>query len=410
MLILFSLMHVVYALDRAMPSILAEPVKRDFALSDSQLGLFLGLSYGLSFGIASLFAGPIVDRTNRVRMFALLAFVWCLATTLCGLATGFVMLLLLRLVIGAAEAGSSPAAFSIMSDRFPAHQRGMAIGFYKIGSPMGIVAAGLIGTYIAAEYGWRTAFFVAGLPGCLLAVIVWRWVPEPERGRLDPKTTRVAPQSLSSIALHVYRAPGSFLLILGIVLVVFGCSGVSAFAVAYLQRVHHLTLAQASGYFSLATSVGIISPLLLGLMNDRLARLGLHRALNFSAAVALAVTLAGTVMLLSDSPAIAVAGLVVWQAISVGTTAPNYAALLSVTPAAMRGTVSALLLLGVNMIGVGSAPSFVGVLSDWLGGGTAVRYAMLIDLAFCLPAMICFVVAGRQIAAGSRNVDVIKVI
>lgn len=397
MLSVMASVHVFYALDRTIPGIVAEPVKQAFRLDDTQLGLLLGLAYGASFAVTSLFIGPLVDRAPRVRLLAVMLAAWSLATAACGLATGFAMLLAMRVLVGVAEAGGSPAAFSLLSDIFPPERRGMAIGVYKVGAPVGIMLASLVGGAVAQHSGWRTAFLVAGLPGLVLAVVAWRSLEEPVRGGLEPAGAAAAPVSVRDAAAALWRTPGAMALMLGIVTVIFGGAGVSAFAVPFLQRAHGMPLAEAGASFAFASSLGALTPLVLGLLSDRLVRGGLHRSLWFSAVTALLVLGAGALMLLAPTRTFCLAGLIAWQMLVVGITAPNYAALLSITPPAIRGTVTALLMLGTNLIGLGGAPTFVGALSDWFGEGDGLRRAMLADLAFTLPAAMAFAYAGRQL-------------
>ena len=172
----------------------------------------------------------------------------------------------------------------------------------------------------------------------------------------------------------------------------------SAFAVPFLQRTHGMSVAEAGASFALASSLGAVTPLALGMLADRMARGGLHRSLWFSGATALLVLGAGAVMLLAPTRSAGVAGMVAWQMLVVGITAPNYAALLSITPPPVRGTVTAILMLGTNLIGLGGAPTLVGTLSDAFGGADGLRRAMLVDLAFSLPAALLFAHAGWQVS------------
>lgn len=397
MLALLTLVHVFYALDRTIPSIVAEPVKQAFLLSDTQLGLLLGLAYGASFAVASLFIGPVIDRSNRIRLVALMLLVWSAATAVSGLATGFVMLLVMRVLVGIAEAGSSPAAFSLISDVFPAARRGTAIGVYKIGAPVGILLASLIGGFLAQQYGWRAAFLVAGIPGLLLAFVAWRYLSEPPRESSAVGGPAAAPASVREVALALWNLPGAVPLILGIVTIVFSGAGVSAFVVPFLQRVHGMSLAEAGTLFALASSLGTLTPLALGMIADRLAHGGLHRSLWFSAMTAMLALACGLLMLLAPSQFLATSGLILWQMLVLGVTTPNYAALLSIVPSAMRGTVTALLMLGTNLVGLGGAPTVVGMLSDLMGGGLALRQALVIVLCFAVPAALLFARSAIQL-------------
>ena len=177
--------YMVHHLDRMIITLLLEPIGRDFDLSDSQLGLLAGLAYAVPFAIAGLPLGMLVDRVNRVRLLTVLVTVWSGLTTLAAFATGFWTLLLARVGVAAAEAGGTPTNVSIISDQIPAARRSTALGVYYMGAALGtIIGFSLAGT-IAAEYGWRAGFLVAGLPGLLLGLVLSRTV------RIERSTERL---------------------------------------------------------------------------------------------------------------------------------------------------------------------------------------------------------------------------
>src|SRR5271155_3531409 len=153
MLLIFS----CHFLDRAVLSLVAEPVRKEFGLSDSQLGVLNGFAFGLMFAIAGIPIGLLVDRINRSRLLACMVFLWSSATALCGLAQSYAALLTGRMAVGAAEAGGAPTSLSLMSDYFPPRLRSTAVGYYYLGNAVGGLMCYLVGSRGAAHYGWRGA-------------------------------------------------------------------------------------------------------------------------------------------------------------------------------------------------------------------------------------------------------------
>lgn len=398
-LALTLLMNIFYTLDRTIPTIIAEDIKTEFALSDSELGLYTGLAFGVSFAIAGFLSGPLVDRFNRTRLLAGMLGIWSALTALAGATSSFWQLLTLRFAVGAAEAGGSPAAMSILTDTFRPERRGSAIGVYKVGGPLGYAAASVIGGFVTAHYGWRVAVLVAGIPGILLAVATWRLIPDLPRGRFDdPSLHKAEPAKLGEIVRVMVRSPGIGLITLGLMSYAFANLGLQAFLMPFLLRVHGMSLPEASSWFALAAMMGGVTPLVLGVMNDWLVRKGQQRSAYLAAGATIISSLAALLMLATDSTQIAIVGLIIWQMIALAIASVNYAAVLTLSPPSMRGTIIALLLSGTYLIGMGIAPVFVGVLSDLLGGGKAIRGAGMIILSVNLVAILMYTLAGLQIA------------
>src|SRR6185295_5093964 len=111
--------------------------------------------------------------------------IWSIFTALCGTAQNFTQILLFRMGVGFGEAGGSPPSYSLISDYFPAHQRGTGLAIYSLGVPLGSMIGAFAGGKIAVAYGWRTAFYVVGAPGIILAILMLVLVREPKRGGLD---------------------------------------------------------------------------------------------------------------------------------------------------------------------------------------------------------------------------------
>ena len=159
-------------LDRQVISIVAEPIKRDLGLSDTQLGLMTGLSFAVFYTTLAIPLAALADRWNRSRIIGIAIAIWSLMTVLCGLAGNFVQLFLARVGVGIGEAGSAPASHSLIADLFPPERRAGALGIMGAAVPVGAFIAYAGGGYITEMFSWRAAFLLAGLPGILVALML----------------------------------------------------------------------------------------------------------------------------------------------------------------------------------------------------------------------------------------------
>src|SRR5262245_8853593 len=169
---LLMLVYTVNYLDRNILVILAEPIKRELALRDWQIGFLTGTSFAIFYAVLGLPIARLADRSHRVNICAVALVVWGGMTALCGVVSSYLQLVLARIGVGVGEAGGSPPAVSIISDYFAAERRATALGIYNLGVPVGMLLGFVMGGLINDLYGWRTAFVVAGIPGVLLAVLL----------------------------------------------------------------------------------------------------------------------------------------------------------------------------------------------------------------------------------------------
>jgi MFS family permease len=171
--------YLLNSFDRSILGILLEPIKLEFGVSDTALGLLGGIAFAAFY---STFGIPIAlwaDRSNRRNILALSIFVWSAMTAMCGLSATFVMLLLARVGTAIGEAGGSPPSHALISDYFSVQRRGTALAIYALGAPAGAMLGGLLGGISNELFGWRLTFILAGLPGLLLAPLVLFTITEP---------------------------------------------------------------------------------------------------------------------------------------------------------------------------------------------------------------------------------------
>src|SRR6478736_4414686 len=161
-LIILLMIYVFNFLDRQVVNILAESIKRDLSLSDTELGMITGLSFAIFYSLLGLPIARYAEHADRPKILAASVALWSVFTAVCGFATNFVQMFLARLGVGIGEAGGVPPAHSLIVEFTPREERASALAFYSMGMPLGTLSGLALGGIIAAMFGWRTAFFVAG--------------------------------------------------------------------------------------------------------------------------------------------------------------------------------------------------------------------------------------------------------
>jgi MFS family permease len=187
-LFILMLTYSCNVMDRNILTMVLEPIRHEFALSDTQLGLLSGLSFAIFYAVAGLPLGLAADRLNRRNLIFVCLTLWSGMTALCGMAGSFVQLLVARIGVGVGEAGGGPPAMAMISDLFSAKRRATAISAFYLASPLGSLVSFAGGGWLAQHYGWRTAFYAAGVPGLILAAVLILTVREPPRGLSDVKS------------------------------------------------------------------------------------------------------------------------------------------------------------------------------------------------------------------------------
>ena len=409
-LLVLTLAHSCHIMDRMVVSIVMEPVRHEFDLTDTQLGLISSLGYGLCYGAAVLPMGMVIDRSVRKNVLAVILAVWSAMTAVCGLATSWTMLLASRCMVGLAESGGSPAGLSLLSDYFPAKERSTAVGLWYLSSAIGSILTFIVGGMIAAEYGWRMAFFLAGVPGMIMAVIVFLVIREPKRGASDAPSAGVAvseqapadklsfKQSLAEIGAR----PAAVHILLGVLLTAAAISSYSTWSISFLVRQHGLKLSEAGLTVGLTTGLlGALGGAFFGWLADRSSRRDERsnpwRSGVIAAATSVAAMLLGIGSLLTEATLPALVLVACYAFFFNSYNGPANGLLLIVVPSQVRGFTIALLQLGATLLGFGVAPFVVGQLSDMIGGSNSLGWALSIML-------LCHPLAAMQFALAARCV------
>ncbi len=407
-LLVLTLAHSCHIMDRMVVSIVMEPVRHEFNLNDTQLGLISSLGYGLFYGAAVLPMGMLIDRTVRKNALAVILALWSAATAVCGLATSWTALLISRCVVGLAESGGSPAGLSLLSDYFPPRERSTAVGLWYLSSAIGSIVTFIVGGMIAAAYGWRMAFFLAGVPGMIMAVVVFFVVREPKRGASDevPGTVAVTtpPEKLTffqSLA-EIGARPAAVHILLGVLLTAAAISSYSTWSISFLVRQHGLKLSEAGLTVGLTSGLlGALGGATFGWLADRSSRRDAKanpwRSGMIAASTSLIATFLGIGSLLTESTVPALVLVACYAFFFNSYNGPANGLLLIVVPPQVRGFTIALLQLGATLLGFGVAPFVVGRLSDMIGGSNSLGWALSIML-------LCHPLAAMHFALAARHV------
>ncbi len=369
--ILLMLVYTCSMADRQIASTVVQPVKAEFGLTDGQIGLMTGFLFGIANGVAGLITGPLIDRVNRRTFLAQIVTVWSLATAAVGLAPNFAALLAARITVGAAEAGGVPASLSLLANVFPEERRSTVTGVFYLSAPFGALLASAGGGYVAAEWGWRWAFFVAAIPGLLLAILMLFTLPEPQRTAAPPASGASAWARVKELGValsYILRRPAMAAHYAGLMLIALASGGKVAFMIAFFMRHHQMPLATAGATLGGIGAVsGIVGALSGGVIADWVGARRPVYAQWWLAGVAVAIGLADMAFVLAPSLSLALVAATIGGVVGAMWLGPGYGIATSMAPDHLRGKCLAILQMGANL-GAGFGALLVGVLSDAYGG------------------------------------------
>ncbi len=401
--VLFVLV-VVYAvnfIDRNILAVLLQPIKEELGASDTEMGFLTGFAFAVFYTFAGIPIARIADRGSRRNLMAVGIAFWSVMTAACGLARGFGELALARIGVGVGEASATPAAHSLISDYFPPERRTQAIAIYNSGASIGVLFGLLLGGWLQQTFGWRVAFAVVGLPGVLVALLVWVSVAEPPRGGSegiqDPGESPDLRATLRHLAaLRTFRHVALAASLYGMT-----AYGVLNWAPTFLRRVHELSYAEVGFKLGLVIGLGGAAGALLGgVLCDRLSKRDVRWLVWVPALAGVGLLPCFGVFTLSDDPGLALAAFLPVNLLNVVFAAPTYAIAQGLARLRMRAMASAIVLFVLNLIGLGLGPVLVGVLSDALEprfGNEAIRYALLAVIAANLWAAAHSLLAARTL-------------
>jgi predicted MFS family arabinose efflux permease len=388
--------------DRNVISVVLEPIKHEFHVSDTLLGLLGGFCFSLFYALFGMPVAQWADRGNRRTIVALALTVWSVMTVACGLVTSFWQLALARVGVGAGESGALPPAQSLIADYFPPDRWASAIAIFTAASTVGHVVGFAVGGYIAAMYGWRSTFILVGAPGLLLAIISRFGLDEPRLRRGFP-AIGANRESVRETLTHLAGKRGFLYALAGCILYFLMAYGALAFIPSFLIRALHVPLAKVSvTYGAVAAIAGVVGTLSGGWFADRLGRRDIRwLAWLPAAACALAGPLFEGAITASDFRwflAFAFAALMV-----LGGGLPSvFAAIHAVCGSKRRATAIAIVLFAATLFGGGFGPLITGALSDALTtqyGTNGLRYSLMCMMSVLMPSAGLFFLFGRAMPA-----------
>lgn len=363
LIVLFAI-NTLNFFDRQILGAVGEPIRKEFGLTDSSLGL-LNAAFTLLYAFVGIPFGVLADKLGRKRILSAGVFVWSLMTAATGLVNSFWQMFALRLGVGVGEASCAPAATSLIGDLFPPDRRAKALAVFMLGIPVGVALSFAISGTIAKQYGWRAAFLVAGLPGIVCAIAVL-FVREPARGAAETHNIGSKKRE-GSIYLNILRSPTMIWIIISGAVHNFNAYAIAAFITPYLMRFHGLDIQQANFISTIVYGVMGGAGLLIGgtIGDAAMKRRPNGRMLIAAAAVFLSVPL---VYLALEMPA----GSTLPFLLLMGTAsalmyfyyANVYSTIQDVTEPASRGTTMAVYFLAMYLLGASIGPYVTGVLSD----------------------------------------------
>ena len=390
-------------IDRIVMNVLAVPIQGEFGLTDTQVGLLTGPAFAVLNVALGILIARYAERGRRLTLIAVGTLLWSLATATCGLVTTWIQLLLARIGVGVGEAVGLPGAQSALSDYFPPERRATAMSVYLLAPPIGAFLGSAGGSWVGQEYGWREAFFIATIPGVLLALLAWAFVAEPPRGRHDPGAGDDVP-SIGAVMGRLVGLPSALHLFAGSTLASMVGFGLNSFMAFLLVRKFEFSLAEAGLAAGLLASLpGAISVVAGGKLADRL---GAAKPSAYASIPGLCLLVAAPIYIfaITRSDATLLLALVflaaLFQYTYLGVTFGVFQNLLHPR---MRATGSAVLNAVYGLIGQGVGPLLVGWMSDKLapdyGAGDGLAYAMAIAAVIYLWAAVHYLLAARHVRA-----------
>jgi predicted MFS family arabinose efflux permease len=393
---LLLLAYIFNYLDRQILGILAQPIKADLRLTDTQFGAVGGLAFALLYSALGIPLALLADRTSRSAVIAGALAVWSGFTALCGLAAGYGQLFLFRLGVGIGEAGGVAPSYALIADYFPPERRARALAIFSLGIPIGLAAGTLLGAYIAHWVSWRAAFVTMGAAGILLAPVMLLLV------RDLPKADRAASQApLREVFPLLARKPSFWLLAFASSSSSLCGYGLALWTPSVLMRSFGLDLV-GTGWFmgSLVLLGGTAGVFAGGWLADRLGTRDVRWYARLPAFAWLVTTPCFLAAFLSPSLAIAWPLLLLPNGLNILWLGPVITAVQHLAPRPMRSTASASFLLINNLIGLGVGPMLIGAISDHLKasyGTESLRYAAMAATLFYLLAAALMLLATRTL-------------
>lgn len=399
-LVILTLIASFNFVDRMILGVLLEPIKQEFGVSDTMLGLLTGIAFSLFYATLGIPIAVLADRFSRRNIIVVCTTIFSVMTAFCAGAASFVQLFLARVGVGVGEAGTMPATQSMISDLFPIEERPFAMGLLAAGGNIGLMMGLLIGGWVNEWYGWRVAFLVAALPGFMLALTVYMTVREPVRRTMPAAHTRWLRETWESLA-YVAGIKSARRFVMGGTLYGLSAYGIHSWMTPYYMRYHDMTTGEA----------GTVSAVIVGIIGGVGAFAGgafcawmSKRDLRWNGwvpglAILISVPLL-IAMLLTDNTWLAIGLFVLPGFLSSVYAGPTWAIIQELVRPDRRAIAASVYMLVYNLIGLGLGPLTVGTLSDLyipIVGDQSLRWAMVSVLLISFGGIAAYFMAARSL-------------
>jgi MFS family permease len=372
--------YLLNSFDRSILGILLEPIKHEFGVNDSSLGLLGGLAFAAFYATFGLPVARWADRTSHRNVLALCIALWTGLTALCGLAATIPLLVLARIGTAVGESGANPNSQALIASYFTPERRGTALGIFALGAPAGAMLAGLLGGAGNEAFGWRTTFVLAGVPGLLLAPLLFFTVAEP-RAASNRDTSAAAPP-LREVAAYLWQRSSFRHLCIACGLLSMAMYGMAMFNASFLIRSHGWTTSDVGQLTAVNGAFGIAGTFLGGYLADVLSRrTGDRRWYLWVPAIAvLLLAPCEVVTYLAGDLGTLVVAFSLCGFLSTVFFGPSFATTQALAGVRMRAVAAAVLVFVKAIVGMGLGPLLIGAISDLLAQGMgqdSLRYALL---------------------------------
>ncbi|MEM7431151.1 MAG: MFS transporter [Pseudomonadota bacterium] len=401
-LVLLTVVYMFNFIDRQILSILVPAIKEEFQVSDVWMGAMTGTVFVIFYVGLGVPIARLADRWSRRNIIAIALTIWSGMTALSGLAQNFWHMFLARIGVGIGEAGGNPPSHSIIADLYPPERRAAAMGFFSLGVSMGVMLAFVGGGWVVENIGWRQAFFIVGIPGLLLAVLVRLTLTDPPRGASEARTDSGKQPPMKDVVSFLVARKSFLYLAVGA-----GVSSLVGYALvswvpAFVNRSYGLGLAEIGLWLGVIYGIfGGLGFFMGGWFADRIAQRSNRKALLFIAASTMLGGLLYVIAFMSESVTATFALFALPSVVSNFYLATVFAQTQALVSLRMRAVASSIMLFILNIIGLGLGPLLAGALSDYLTtgyGADGLRYSLFSLTIVMTPiAAACYFMAAKYI-------------
>lgn len=350
-------------LDRWILPAVLESIRRDLHFNDTQLG-FLATGFIIVYMLTSPIFGSLGDRRKRPPLIALGVAIWSVATSLAGFARGFATLFTARATVGVGEAAYGTIAPALLADHFPLEKRGRVFAVFFAAIPIGSAAGYVVGGLLDQHFGWRGAFWFAGVPGLLLALLVLA-VRDVPRGQHDEQPAVIDERPPRVVYRDLLRNRPYVLACLGYAAWTFAIGGLGVWTPAFLERVRGLPRAEATVTFGAIVLVtGSVGTAAGGWIADSLLKYTKQSYLWVCGVSMLAAAPIALVAFTSASKPVYLTAIIISEVLVFASTGPVNSAIVNVVAPSERASAVALSIFIIHLLGDVPSPPLIGMLSD----------------------------------------------